>query len=74
MSGFIWQKILLNFKNYFMKKLESLKLKKFKMQSIKGGKTGPTGPGTGVGIEEDSYKADYTYNGTYYVNDTVKYD
>lgn len=57
-----------------MKKLESLKLKKFKMQNIKGGKTGPTGPGTGVGIEEDSYKADYTYNGTYYVNDTVKYD
>ncbi|MDC8099492.1 MULTISPECIES: hypothetical protein [Chryseobacterium] len=52
------------------KKLESLKLKKFKMQTVKGGKA--LDPETGVG--EDSYKADHTYNGTYYVNDTVKYD
>lgn len=55
------------------KKLESLKLKKFKMQQVKGGKGGPSGPGTGVGIE-DTYSADYTYNGTYYVTDTVKTD
>jgi len=56
-----------------MKKLESLKLKKFKMQNVKGGKAGAgIGPETGIG--EDSYKADYTYNGTRYVTDTVKYD
>lgn len=55
------------------KKLESLKLKKFKMQQVKGGKVGPSGPGTGIGIE-DTYSADYTYNGTYYVTDTVKTD
>ncbi|MGG5208111.1 hypothetical protein ACQWU4_04130 [Chryseobacterium sp. MIQD13] len=52
------------------KKLESLKLKKFKMQTVKGG--GPLKPETG--FEEDSYKAENTFNGTYYVNDTVKYD
>ncbi|CEJ68756.1 hypothetical protein [Chryseobacterium oranimense] len=52
------------------KKLESLKLKKFKMLKVKGG--GPLDPETGIG--EDSYKADYTYNGRIYVTDTVKYD
>lgn len=55
------------------KKLESLKLKKFKMQNVKGGKAGGSlDPVTGIG--EDSYKADYTYNGRIYVTDTVKYD
>ncbi|WP_343609256.1 hypothetical protein [Chryseobacterium oranimense] len=51
------------------KKLESLKLKKFKMQKVKGG--GPLDPVTGF---EDTYSADRTYNGTYYVTDTVKTD
>ncbi|WP_165851726.1 hypothetical protein [Chryseobacterium pennipullorum] len=50
------------------KKLESLKLKKFKMQTVKGGliKDDP--------YTEDSYRAENSYNGTYYVNDNVKYD
>ena len=51
------------------KKLESLKLKKFKMQTVKGGGREPE-----QSIGEDSYSADYTYNGTYYVTDTVKTD
>ncbi|WP_160137501.1 hypothetical protein [Chryseobacterium sp. c4a] len=50
------------------KKLESLKLKKFKMQTVKGGAIADD-PYT-----EDSYSADRTYNGTYYVTDTVKTD
>ncbi|MDN3692470.1 hypothetical protein QWZ06_09380 [Chryseobacterium tructae] len=51
------------------KKLESLKLKKFKMQTVKGGGREPELPDA-----EDSYKAENSYTGTQYVNDTVKYD
>ncbi|MGE8525912.1 hypothetical protein [Chryseobacterium rhizosphaerae] len=50
------------------KKLESLKLKKFKMQKVKGGGRVELTPG------EDTYSAENTFNGTYYVNDTVKTD
>ncbi|WP_315057344.1 hypothetical protein [Chryseobacterium indoltheticum] len=50
-----------------MKKLESLKLKKFKMQKVKGG--GPESPVTG--FDPYTYGADTTYNGTVYVMDTV---
>lgn len=49
-----------------MKKLESLKLKKFKMQKVTGGKLLP-----GTGFDPYTYGSDNTYNGTYYVNDTV---
>ncbi|WP_165579281.1 hypothetical protein [Chryseobacterium sp. BLS98] len=52
------------------KKLESLKLKKFKMQKVKGG--GPEGPVTG--FDPYTYGPDRTYNGTYYVTDTVQTD
>lgn len=53
-----------------MKKLESLKLKKFKMQQAKGGRAGgPVGPITG--IDPYTYGAGNTYNGTQYVTDTV---
>lgn len=48
-----------------MKKLESLKLKKFKMQKVTGGKMAP---------DPYTYGADYTYNGTYYQTDTVQTD
>lgn len=51
------------------KKLESLKLKKFKMQNVKGGGPIKLEPGF-----EDTYSAERTFNGTYYVNDTVKSD
>lgn len=55
-----------------MKKLESLKLKKFKMQKVKGGKGGPSDPVTG--IDPYTYGPGDTYNGTYYVTDTVQTD
>jgi len=48
-----------------MKKLESLKLKKFKMKKVKGGN---------VPVDPYTYGADTTYNGTYYVTDTVQTD
>lgn len=51
------------------KKLENLKLKKFKMQTVKGGVREPELPDA-----EDTFRAENTYNGTYYINDTVKYD
>lgn len=52
------------------KKLESLKLKKFKMQKVKGGNAlEPT-----TGIDPYTYGADRTYNGRYYVTDTVQTD
>ncbi|SHG47890.1 hypothetical protein SAMN05421866_0574 [Chryseobacterium oranimense] len=52
------------------KKLESLKLKKFKMQKVKGG--GPLDPVTG--FDPYTYGPGNTYNGTYYVTDTVQTD
>lgn len=51
------------------KKLESLKLKKFKMQNVKGGKLLP-----GTGTDPYTYGPDYTYRGGVYVTDTVQTD
>ncbi len=45
-----------------MKKLESLKSKKFKMQNVTGGK---------LAMDPYTYGHDYTYRGGVYVNDTV---
>ena len=45
-----------------MKKLESLRLKKFKMQNVTGGK---------LAFDPYTYGADTTFNGTVYVTDTV---
>ena len=46
---------------YFMKKLESVKLKKFKMKKVTGG----------AAIDPYTYGHDYTYRGGVYVHDTV---
>ncbi len=48
-----------------MKKLESLKLKKFKMQNVTGGMSA---------IDPYTYGADNTYRGGVYVTDTVIID
>ncbi|WP_312824782.1 hypothetical protein [Epilithonimonas sp.] len=48
-----------------MKKLESLKLKKFKMQSVTGGN---------LTIEPGTYGAEATYRGGIYYTDMVSRD
>lgn len=57
-----------------MKKLESLKLKKFKMHKVTGG-NGESIADPSIGdVDPYTYGADYTYNGTRYVTDTVRTD
>lgn len=51
------------------KKLESLKLKKFKMQTVKGGGREPELPDA-----EDTYSSERTFRVDQYYNDVVKSD